>query len=305
MNTDALKIAFETIIIGALALPWLVVAIQLFFPAAKDWLPALSFGNDGIRSALAGVLLVALAYTLGASISRLAEDFLNDADVRLWATESETLARAYCDPSWVIPTGLPVPNGSEKSLCQRFHSCDDSGRQSCNKVDRDKARDEIGQIFHLHESALLLAGADRTSRLRYRYQQIIVLRGATFDGLITCILCLFGWCARQRRTIRLFLLLLPVAIIVYACTMLWSHYHLRSTDPPSMEITWMVIGVAGFYLLLFRGAQASWPYLTAFFLSLLLTLLAYSGWLLTEIQYVQLVITSFAAQSQGLINLAQ
>jgi hypothetical protein len=61
MNMEALKIAFETIIIGALALPWLVVAIQLFFPVAKDWLlrPP-SFGKDEIQSALAGVLLVAL-----------------------------------------------------------------------------------------------------------------------------------------------------------------------------------------------------------------------------------------------------
>jgi hypothetical protein len=30
---DALKIALETVLVGALALPWMALAIQFFFPA--------------------------------------------------------------------------------------------------------------------------------------------------------------------------------------------------------------------------------------------------------------------------------
>ena len=302
----ALKIALETVLVGALALPWLAVAVQLFFPAAKDALSHLSwFGGDQIRSAVGGVLLAAMVYLLGAAVSRLAGDFFNDEDLPLLhpPTENEIRGSVYCPKSypWIIgdPGVSPQDNAGRPLPITTW--CDKLSLPS--NSERDFARDQIQQIFHLQESKLLLAGEDKTSRLGLLHQQIMVLRGAAFDGLIVCLLCLLGWNARKQSWGG-WRWILPIGLVLYVlyalvCNHLqlcqYSSLHFRSefADPPFMELTLLLLGAGGCYLVE-KGAKGSWPQGTGL-ASLVLTALAYCGWYWTEILYDRLVIYSFHA----------
>jgi hypothetical protein len=328
---DAFKIALETVFVGALAIPWLALTIGLFFPEANSWLwdrlkkrkteantgqptnapssastaePAnpLSSGEGQIATAVAGVLLTALAYLIGAGVSRLAEDFFNDDDLRISVTEDQIRKSVYCDP---VESRLVEPEAL--SLCPCQLPCDGSKR--------------IREIFQLQESTLLLAGADKTDRLRRQHQQLMVLRGAAFDGVLTCMLCLLGWNLKKKGWGQ-WRYVLPGIITLCVLTMLYSHLNLkdadihlkppphplqlfsclRADDPPAMELTFLILGLGGFYSM-WKGKAGSWQYAKGFWAAALATGLAYAGWYLTEIQYDRLVIYSFYAQTHGLLKL--
>src|SRR6266571_9422680 len=101
---DALKLAFDTLIVGALALPWLVIVLRIFTrgrPSGglKDRFAFLSLAPDGAQEALASVVLIAVGYVLGSSISRVASDVFND---EFWhrtplPTEDEIREAVYCE----------------------------------------------------------------------------------------------------------------------------------------------------------------------------------------------------------------
>jgi len=319
---DALKIALETVFVGALALPWLVLAAQFFFPefslsrtddfegwVRKVWL----IKSEVVGYTVVGVLSVALAYTLGASLARLAQDFFNDDDLLLRApTEDQIRTSVYCNPLEfvLVASRIPFQNNSEicdKVISQRFPSL----RTHFSRVATDQTR----QIFSVQEAALLLAGEDKVSRLRLIHQQIMVLRGAAFDGLITWILCVLGWNATQRWGLwqyRAWRYLLPVAVMFYAFYAFGNHFallgqgpkpppfQLTLDDPPFTEITLLLLGVGGCYVV-FKEVRTSWPRGTGW-VSFLFTVLAYSGWYWTEILYDRMVIYSFYAVQNHLLN---
>jgi hypothetical protein len=323
-SMDALKIALETIFVGVLALPWLTLASQLFFPKFslsrtadfEGWLPKLwPIKNEAIGYAVVGVLSVAMAYTLGAALSRLAQDFFNDDDLLLHVpTEDQIRASVYCDQSESTLVEITVPFEDNSETCkevpaywfQRFHAHGDMPRAS----------DRIRQIFDLQESALLLAGEDKVSKLRLLHQQIMVLRGVAFDGLITFVLCLLGWNVKQSWgpwRWKPWRGVLPIGILVYALyALLWNHLgwrdikwnlqllqnpfqlvQLKIYDPPFMELTLLLFGAGGCYAA-WKSAKGLWPQGTGW-VSLLFAALAYAGWYWSEILYDRLVIYSFYA----------
>ena len=309
---DALKIALDTVFVGALAIPWLALTIQLFFPEANSWLRdrlkerkteantgesanALSSGDGQIATAVAGVLLTALAYLIGAGVGRLAEYFFNDEHLVILVREYQIRKSVYCNP---VESRLVEPEAL--SLCP----CQLPGDGS----------DRVREIFQLQESALLLAGGDKTDRLRREHQQIMVLRGAAFDGVLSCMLCLLGWNLRRKGWGQ-WRYVLPGIITLCVLTMLYFHFDLklpphplqlfsglRADDPPAMELTLLILGLGGFYSV-WKGSPGSWQYGKGFWAAALATGLAYAGWYLTEIQYDRLVIYSFYAQSHGLLKL--
>lgn len=90
---DALKFAFEILIVGALALPWLAILIRMFVdePVAEDrkapdprhpWRRPptddgpfhLSVVPESVRSAAAAAFVVAIGYLLGSSVSRISRE---------------------------------------------------------------------------------------------------------------------------------------------------------------------------------------------------------------------------------------
>jgi hypothetical protein len=322
---DALKIALETLLVGALAVPWLLLGLHLFFPEAKDLVRhRLPTSDDGIQYAVVAVLAVAMAYTVGAAVSRLAQDFYNDDDFGLpFPPEDSIRASVYCDPElpWIFDTGVSLPGntGTPKPFCDQ--------RMLHTAKDRQDAREGIHQIFALQEDALLLLGESNTSQLRHLHQQLLVLQGAGFDGLLTWMLCLFAWNAERVRWGR-WRLFLPIALFLYVVfyALLWNHLEIRQwsglvrlfyrwtpSDPPFMEFALILLAVAGCYLAAKkpdtfvptppREPAADAPvdiaarvsYFTGMIISFLLTSVAYSGWYWTEILYDRLVIYSFYA----------
>jgi hypothetical protein len=312
---DALKIALETIFVGVLALPWLALTAQLFFPqfslsktedfegwVARVW----SIQSEVIGYTVVGVLSVAMAYTLGASISRLAQDFFNDNDLLLGyvPTEDRIRASVYCDRSESGFVEIRVPFRDNLTT---YPQVTPNWFQGLCETDRPSASYRTRQIFDLQEAALMLKGEDKVSRLRLLHQQIMVLRGAAFDGLITCVLCFLGSIAKQ--TWGRWRWLPPIGLLLYALYAMLCHFHLchyplhfryESDDPPFMELTLLLLGGGGWYVAA-KGTKGSWPQGTGW-VSLLLTALAYSGWYWTEILYDRMIIYSAYASQHHLLK---
>lgn len=75
---------FDTIIVGALALPWALRVIHLFLLEGENRLEGiLEWVDSKERQAAAGVLLFAMSYTRGSTVSRMAQDFFPDGDLHL------------------------------------------------------------------------------------------------------------------------------------------------------------------------------------------------------------------------------
>src|SRR5216684_6932747 len=115
----AFIIAFDTIIVGTLALTWVLLVIHLFFSNTELRLgKLLEWVGTQNQPALAGVLLFAMAYSLGSAVSRLAQDFFDDDDLhirvshylfRVGVTESSIRTAVFCHTP-AGETTLPQPD---------------------------------------------------------------------------------------------------------------------------------------------------------------------------------------------------
>jgi hypothetical protein len=310
---DALRIAFDTIIVGALALPWVFFAADLFFlknPDDDKWaINAWAFVTKlGVPTAVAGVMLFGVTYVLGSAISRTAEDFFNDEELtRVWPTEDNIRTAEYCDQD---------PNIRATFERDTFNQVNPSYFDKCPKVDANEPKrgtcnywfgrlcykysndlvSETQQVFRLQEAALLLNGQDRTDRLRQLHYQIGVLRGAAFDGLLALVFCLFCWWARHRTSVRLVLGLVPLLFLALGLYWLRAHFQrMGINDAPFMEVTLILLGVAGLCGL-YKAESREWYGHRLFLLLLLFTVVAFLGWWRTEVVYSRQVIDSFYAQ---------
>ncbi|HXP88459.1 MAG TPA: hypothetical protein VN841_27265 [Bryobacteraceae bacterium] len=350
---SALTIAFDTIIVGALALSWVALVIHLFFSRDKSGIEhLLDWVKQQNQPAVAGVLLFAIAYFLGSAVSRIAQDFFDDDDLHIQVgntvfevvTEDSIRSSVYCGMSdeWFVavnryfgnrtlrqdcthdnkphqvPTWLFVVQStdvSEKDVSDKKNAPvkDASARDASDAMPDIKER--VLNIFELQETALLLKGQDATERLRQLHDQINVLRGAAFDGLIAFSLCLFGWCATFSPWLRSVLGLAPLGYLLAGSLAFKHHLVDRAlSDPPFMEFTLFVLGAAGIGVL-WKGAQNEGTSqgtkgmskergvnknLRAGLLLLLLLFVATAclAWWTTEVIYDQQVIYSYYAQSQ-------
>ena len=290
---SALSVAFDITIVGALALSWVVLTIDLFFVSKEQRLiDVLKSLAQGIPASALGVLLFAMAYFLGTAVSRIAQDFFNDDDlaraihIRHWITEDNIRAQTYCDSSEqaIVERSLndtPVTRQTFCDFCEHYKQASSAGDQD--------SKEQINEIFYLQESALLLNGEDKTARLRQYHDQIIVLGGAAFNGLIAFWLSVFGVCARYRTKVRW---IAPCVLLAAAVIAAVFHYKDRPWEPPFMEFTLFVLAAAGFYLVWKRTNR---NYTTVALFSLLFTLIASLSWWWTEVLYDDRVIYSFYA----------
>jgi len=393
----ALTIAFDTTIVGALALPWVLLFIHLFFFQGENPLERLvNLVKERQLQTVAGVLLFAMAFTLGSAVSRIAQDFFNDDDLhvpwvlRMAMTEDRIIASVACNTdhyhllnaaaasptladkiktfeclksNCCQPDGSALPNagtapheGKGDSQSQKQDCCMDEGSDTppagtsnpapgktslpqepaclCQRIlsprgrytrgrymsstDREKEDDLIKSardIFGLEENALLLKGEDATLRLRQLHDQIMVLRGATFDGLISFALCLFAWGVRARRekprsAVRWVLALIPAVLLFLAVDATVHHYQERFiAEPPYMEFSLFIVGAAGGILLWTRLVQTSegskerqcirWPWPAMSLLFAVLSVAGILGWWSTEVLYGEQVIYSYDSQGAG------
>jgi hypothetical protein len=172
----------------------------------------------------------------------------------------------------------------------------------------EKDKGVAGDIVFLQEGALQLNGEDKSERLRQMHDQIFVLRGAAFNGLIAFVLCLFAWGARWRSKVRW---VMPFGLLMPAVIALYHHLGDRPmADPPFMEFTLLVLGISGGYLLWKRrspeipdmekepGRRKTRVRLLV--LTFLITIAAFLAWWSTETLYYQQVVATYYAQAERL-----
>jgi hypothetical protein len=310
---QALSIALDTIIVGALALPWVLFAADLFFlegPTDDNRVKVGgAFVKENVPIGALGVLLFAVTYLLGSAISRTAQDFFNDADlIRVWPTEDNIRTAEYCDQDPEIRDTFKEVTPSDFGECPKadakkpkWGTCNYWFGRFCDKYSNDLVS-ETQRVFRLQEAALLLNGQDRTERLRQLHDQIGVLRGAAFDGILAVVLCLFCWWARLGKKVRWLLGLVPLLFLVLGLHSLYAHFQQSGiNEAPFMESTVILLGAAGLRGLYKGESRPSYGH-GLFLLLLLFFVVAYLGWWRTEVLYSRQVIYSFYAQRHALLK---
>lgn len=294
---EALKLAFETVLVGVLALPWLAFVLDLFFRPrhiGKDegW-SLWSFLKGeidkmgvAIPSAVASVLLFAAAYFVGVVVTRASGDFFNDKMPRVVPTEDNIRRAVYCDLTDTVESEAGMTELSRKATTE------------CGKREKDETA--IQRLFYLREDAVLLESGVNTDRLNQLHSQILVLRGAAFNALLTFMLCVFGLGGSSNH--RLVWWVIPLAAVGLGFGFWHAHHH-PLNDPPFMEFTWVVLGLVGGYVL-WKGVPEG-KFYAGSLLSLLAFSIAFLGWWWSELLYDQQVFYSFYAQSQNLLHLAK
>ena len=353
----ALTIAFDTTIVGALALSWVVLVIHLFFLEGESSIEVLfRWVRKQNQPAVVGVLLFAMAYTLGSAVSRTAKDFFDDNDLHIeifgrlfrdGVTEKRILTSVYCDSNKAdllpkgkenlvladkISTFQAVPG--VKEICKQDLSW--SLPLDPNWKDRAKQDHELNDaaydLFGLQENALMEKGGDYTVRLRQLHDQVMVLRGAAFNGVIGFSLCLFGLGAKFRRDHpdswrRWVFVPVPILYLIVGVIAVGHHFFDRvPSDPPYMEFTLLLLAGAGAWLV-WRpaaprpaddahqshhpketgtvkkaGTKTSWleeRWTPLVVVSAILTAATILGWWSTEVLYAEQVVYSYDSLTSG------
>jgi hypothetical protein len=209
--------------------------------ALLDWIK----GQN--QTAVTGVLLFALAYFLGSGVSRIAQDFFDDNDLCLWPTETGIRINVQTDVEQAV---AQAAKQDAKNILEEAAMPDNLGAAAPGMSSASCAPERLSAEdvrFRKHEAAVLLRGTDQNERLYQYHAQIMVLRGATFNGLIAFSLCLFWWIARFPSRLAW----ITVAIYI-SLGALASFRHYRSgghRGPPYMEFTWFALAAAGWYVL--------------------------------------------------------
>ena len=306
--SDALKFAFEILVVGVLALPWIVVLVKMF---PQDDPTGLSFDLSmvpkSVQGAVAAALVIACGYLLGSAISRISTDVFDDEVFGV--LPSETMIRQavytqeYCTEH--VIRNMTLPFKPTEAQMHSFGLCPASVPNDTPA--RFEAR--VTDLFRLQESALLMQGEDKIDRLKQYFDQINVLRGAAFNGFILVALCIFGACgtARSRWRGRPFLqtlTFLPAGLVAaYGLYSLVTNHILHPPqsiygNPPLAETVLLLLGGGGLYIVA-RSKEAALPYGRVAALAAILTVVSFGAWWWTEVIYDIQVIHSHPAAAIG------
>jgi hypothetical protein len=198
---EALKFAFDTLVVGALGLPWLWLFMRIFFQrrtSEQDNIkfPILSALSESVRQNLGLVLIIAIGYFLGSAITRISSDFFDDSEILQRMPTRSSIQQGvylheYCDEHSVL-VAIPLPVGLAKQPGGKAAFCNEDKRELL-----------VSEFFRLQEGKLLLEGEEKLGRVREFHDQIEILRGATLNGVILFILSWFGLCALYRTRLNL------------------------------------------------------------------------------------------------------
>ena len=288
---EALSLALDITLVGALALPWVMLVFHLFFTDGEGSIPVLLRWIRKVNQpAAVAVLLFATAFFLGSVVSRMGQDFFNDEDLHLsernvgWKTENHHLvlrigptenriiASVYCDHPELLQAQTPDPIlaaqiqefGKFQGMCNQVLRWVSYLGQSSEEEDK-ALTDSATNVFHLQESALLIKADDATSRLQQLHYQVIVLRGAAFNGVVAFALCLFSLagrirCGKPDSPWRWAAAVFPCFSIAITSVATLHHYFgpLPPFDPPYMEFTLGMISLSGVVLFFMRPRESKW-----------------------------------------------
>src|ERR1035438_1329633 len=204
---DALKFAFEILIVGALAMPWIAILSRMF-PGREnsEFKFDLGFVPSGARSGVEIAVVLAFGYLIGSAASRFSRDFFNDEMWQPLPTEDLIRDNVYFDEYcglqffpykyWPKPVHLqPVSDFCPKkdiqspekptSASNLGSSPTDDRYENFNELPESKYKgfnELVQEVFRLQDSVLLLQGVDKVDRLKQYFDQINILRGAAFNA---------------------------------------------------------------------------------------------------------------------------
>jgi hypothetical protein len=296
---DAFKLAFETVIVGLFALPWLWVMIDLVNPNffnSSSIRRVSAFIPQELRASAIGLSLFSLVYLLGSMMTPVAREFFNDPDMlgRVLPTDENIQAHNYKKIRDVTSSGLLA-----RATLRLAHAPEPKA-----------VSDDMSAKFQQDESAVLLRGPDTCERLNRLHEQMTVLRGAAFSAFALMVLCGFAWCGRfsnhatvigwklflGQQSRRLAALTLSAAIILVAGRGLWKDIpKLATGNMPIAELVLLILAGFGWYVLIWGTRSRLRFHGSAFVFALCFTLLCYTGYGCTERSYDQEVLYSYQA----------
>ncbi len=251
---DALKFAFEILIVGALALPWLAILSQMFASGPVSSLPSqLSILPRPTRGAVAIAVVIAIGYVAGSVVSRASRDLFNDEMLEPLPTEARirdaVYQDEYCGQDLIdLDAQLPFDKSSSPRKYPATDKSSLSDTTALSQIHRELRRKEknafcpagspqekleanIQEMFSLQEGELLLLGQDKVDRLKQYYDQETVLRGAALNSFILFVVCLFGYFGKFRarwpdgRIFRILTFLPAALVLLYGCYGLVAHWN--------------------------------------------------------------------------------
>ena len=293
---EAFKLAFETVIIGLFALPWLWVMVDLMNPDlcnSSGVSRLISLIPSELKASVIGLSLFALVYLLGSMITPVACEFLNDKDMLggVLPTEEKIQAWAY----------KQVRPGEAPGMLAKFEPVSLQDRND------ERFREAAHKEFQREESAILLHGTDNNERINKLHEQLTVLRGATFSAFALMVLCGFAWCGRigndqtrpespWQRAGRSVTFTMASALILVAGTELIRDVHkLEEGDMPIAEIVLIILGGLGLYVSIFGTRSRFHFHGATFVFALCLALLCYAGYGCVANSYDQAVFSAYQA----------
>jgi hypothetical protein len=245
---DALKFAFEILIVGVLALPWLVILSRMFASGPGSSLPSYwSVLPKPAQGPVAVAVVIAFGYVAGSAVSRASRDLFNDELLKPLPTEDAIRDAVYQDEYCgqdLIDMDEYLPFFEKPSLSNKSPLSDKSSLSAihqnlrkqlkqafCPNQDTPERLDaHIKEMFSLQEGELLLLGQDKVDRLKQYYDQITVLRGAALNGFILFMVCAFGCCGNvrerwpQSRIVKVLALVPAGSLLLYGVWSLSGHF---------------------------------------------------------------------------------
>src|SRR5579863_5998892 len=178
----AFSSAFDIVVVGALALSWVLLVLHLFFSDNESSLKKLlDWVKEQQQPALAGVLLFAMAFPVGSVVSRIAQDFFDDDDLhiqlfhhllRVGVTESSIRTDVFCktfkpDPAASTSSNPPAENPEQlnvndpKSEEDFAENCKPSSAADSRPPDSSGKRREPSKTISSKRSDPLLAKGEQ------------------------------------------------------------------------------------------------------------------------------------------------
>jgi hypothetical protein len=181
-----------------------------------------------------------------------------------------------------------------------------------DSVDDDINRDKLLTLFLLYEAKVLSQGLDKTESFKQLRERIVVLRGAVISGTVLFLLCLFcaiargdteklKWNVVDKAWIRTVLgIVFALALTLLSVrNALEDLRHPNIFDIPILEALLGFVSVFGGFWVLKGVPPRSFLNMRFAFLTAIVTVLAYGGWMWTEVIYDQQIISAFALLQKG------
>lgn len=333
---DVFKLAFETMIVGILSFAWLAIAVDLIFPDffVKVIQPVWDKNQTSISAAV-----LSIAYCLGSAIMPISGQLVNDEHWPLpeFAIRCEVMKEENILLNDIRKnTELLLPSGSTEDLNICPHSFwallspEDREMHPWNvawrlflrafrvrdgHVENVPSANKPLTLFRLYESKVLSQGSansDNTEFFRQLHERIVVLRGAVISGTVLSLLCFLRVMARLDNEKFLWKTVDKVWVktvlgIGLALWFTWfsganAYDDLKNSvifDVPILETFLGLTTIFGGFWVLKGVPYRSFLNGRAVLLTVFITLLAYGGWMWSEVIYDQQIIDAFAILQKG------